>query len=603
MCKIIIALVLFASAALVTADIPVHCEHKHVLGEWTFHRTAADKHSHELSPCSKAGSYLGGGDFELGEPSYTAKDSVKVTLGSPNLASATIDGKKVQGTWTMMYDEGFEVVLGTQKYFAFSKYTGQEKHTTSHCDKTFPGWFHANPEEASWGCYHGVKDTPVAPQTFRRFGEGKAAGFKRDAGGDIVAPSSSTDGEAERHAMPTDYDSDSDSDDELDSEDYMQFVSMVQVGATAEGGMERNFYSGQEHVVKAVNEGHNKGHHTWHASEYAHRPMRAMGNWKHDYKGVGESNMMQIKSWREAAAKKVDDTDIPAHFDWRSVNGKNYVPPVKDQKCGSCYAFSTRDMMEARLHILLKKEVPKRLSVQSVLSCNQYSQGCAGGFPYTVAKFYQDYGAPTDVDQPSDADSVSRHMDVKNAAHPDKVQCAAKAKPEARAWDYKYVGGFYGATNEKAMRRDIYDHGPLAVCFQVAEGFGNYRGGIFRQEAALPRQDHYGRVNHAVLVVGFGEDNGHKYWLVKNSWGEHWGDNGYFKIERGTNQLNMEGDAVAAYPSAGPTMDTPQKMLLTASSGKMLLEEEAAARVEEADEVVLADVGDEPKWIDEQDQD
>ena len=65
----------------------------------------------------------------------------------------------------------------------------------------------------------------------------------------------------------------------------------------------------------------------------------------------------------------------------------------------------------------------------------------------------------------------------------------------------------------------------------------------------------------------------------------------------------MEGDAVAAYPSAGPTMDTPQKMLLTASSGKMLLEEEAAARVEEADEVVLADVGDEPKWIDEQDQD
>ena len=75
------------------------------------------------------------------------------------------------------------------------------------------------------------------------------------------------------------------------------------------GACDRSQYSSslalQEHVVKAVNEGHNKGHHTWHASEYAHRPMRAMGNWKHDYKGVGESNMMQIKSWREAAAKKV----------------------------------------------------------------------------------------------------------------------------------------------------------------------------------------------------------------------------------------------------------------------------------------------------------
>jgi len=411
----------------------------------------------------------------------------------------------------------------------------------------------------------------VKQQKFRRFGEGKSLGFKRDMGGDIVAPHMADDGVAARHAMPSD-----DQDD-----DYSMFVTtLVQTEATAstETHMERNFYDDQEHVVKAVNTGHREGKHTWHASHYPHRPLRAMGNWKHDYKGLGDTNMEMLQSFRDEASQKVDDTDIPKHFDWRSVNGQNFVPPVRDQRCGSCYAFATRDMMQARLHILLKKPVSDRMSVQSVLSCNIYSQGCAGGFPFTVAKYYQDMGAAGDHDQPSTADSHNdnAHASLASSVKPDKVGCHKEAKPMARAWEYKYVGGFYGATNEKSMRRDLYDHGPLAVCFQVAEGFGNYRGGVFRQEAALPRQDHYGRVNHAVLVVGFGEEaTGQKYWVVKNSWGQDWGDKGYFKIERGTNQLNMEGDAVAAYPSAGATMDTPQRMSLTQKLGQELLEEES----------------------------
>merc|ERR1711988_219595 len=197
------SLVAVLCTVLVSADIPVHCLHKHIEGDWVFHRSAGGQHYHEMSACSKAGSYLGGGDFELGEPAYTAQDQVHVTLASPNIASAKIGGKHVSGTWTMMYDEGFEVQLGEQKYFAFSKYSGSDKHSVSHCDQTFPGWYHADPESKTWGCYHGIKKTKVAPQAFRRFGEGKSLGFKRDRGGDIVAPKADASGKEARHAMPT----------------------------------------------------------------------------------------------------------------------------------------------------------------------------------------------------------------------------------------------------------------------------------------------------------------------------------------------------------------------------------------------------------------
>merc|ERR1719487_2313313 len=129
---------LFAVASFVAADIPVHCLHKHVVGEWTFHRSKAGMKAGQISSCNKAHDYLGGGDYGLGEPNYDVENKVQVKLEAPNKASATINGVQKEGTWTMMYDEGFEVLLGDEKYFAFSKYTGSGKSTTSHCDKTFP---------------------------------------------------------------------------------------------------------------------------------------------------------------------------------------------------------------------------------------------------------------------------------------------------------------------------------------------------------------------------------------------------------------------------------------------------------------------------------
>ena len=73
-------------------------------------------------------------------------------------------------------------------------------------------------------------------------------------------------------------------------------------------------------------------------------------------------------------------SSLPEEFDWRNVNGVNYVSPVRNQgHCGSCYAFGTMGMFEGRLRVLTNNSDTRILSTQEIVSCSEYSQGCEGG--------------------------------------------------------------------------------------------------------------------------------------------------------------------------------------------------------------------------------
>ena len=96
------------------------------------------------------------------------------------------------------------------------------------------------------------------------------------------------------------------------------------------------------------------------------------------------------------------------------------------------------------------------------------------------------------------------------------------AQKRAYGTEYAYSGGFYGATSEKSMMMDLYHGGPMAIAFEVYDDFFNYKGGVYSHKTAANlkvNDDHWEQTNHAVLLVGWGEENGQKYWLVKNSWG------------------------------------------------------------------------------------
>ena len=103
--------------------------------------------------------------------------------------------------------------------------------------------------------------------------------------------------------------------------------------------------------------------------------------------------------------------DIPESWDWRLIDGGKYVTPVVEQaSCGSCYAIAATDVANMKLRIASKGEARTTLSVQNVLSCSDYNQGCEGGYPLLVAKFAEDIGwVPDECQAYHASDEVRAH--------------------------------------------------------------------------------------------------------------------------------------------------------------------------------------------------
>jgi cathepsin X len=111
--------------------------------------------------------------------------------------------------------------------------------------------------------------------------------------------------------------------------------------------------------------------------------------------------------------------------------------------------------------------------------------------------------------------------------------------------DQYYVYGvdeFSDLQGEEAMMQEIYQRGPIACGIAVPDALENYTGGIFH--------DTTGDTNivHDISVVGFGVENGVKYWTVRNSWGTHWGESGFFRVVRGINNIGIESECAWATP-------------------------------------------------------
>ena len=98
------------------------------------------------------------------------------------------------------------------------------------------------------------------------------------------------------------------------------------------------------------------------------------------------------------------------------------------------------------------------------------------------------------------------------------------------------------------MRLELVNDGPIAVSFEVLSDFMNYKGGIYRHTGLTDGFNPWEITNHVVLIVGYGSEAGVPFWIVKNSWGEDWGEQGYFRIIRGVDEVSFESMAVAATP-------------------------------------------------------
>jgi len=464
--------------------------------------THQNKAKHEK--CSSASSNFGGGDYGLGEPNYKADKQVKVHLSAPNVAQMKNDkGQEVKGTWTMIYDEGFEVRIDGKKFFAFSKYEKQAFGAKSICHQTFPGWYHdaAEPDKADWGCYHGTKD-----------GGGEETHFESKL--DLL---------------------------QLEAKTYEAEEDLVsKVNSNPKSKWKAKVYP--KYLNKKLSELHHMG---------GQRPVehyKAMEN--EVFPPEGTQEFLEVDEEVEAYVAK-----LPKNFDWRDVNGENYINPVMNQgHCGSCYATSSLDAIASRVRIQTKNAVKPKYSIQNVLKCSEYSQGCKGGYGYLVGKYVQDFGAKMS----DSGDATKCHTDA----------------PKLRAKDYYYIGGYYGASNAKNMQAELHKNGPFVVGFNTNGWSYHYESGVLtdtsREESLLEESEGsktqfknpWQPTTHAVVIVGYGEstDLG-KYWLVKNSWGSDWGENGYFRIERGSNAHAIESKPIAVIPEMGAHADVTDKYL------------------------------------------
>lgn len=287
----------------------------------------------------------------------------------------------------------------------------------------------------------------------------------------------------------------------------------------------------------------------------------AAGGWKQvvqDHIASGSPSLLQAAAARTAKSSGA----FAAESSLRRVNQRSEVHARR---------ADARAQVGEKAWATVGAEARAVVSAQAVVSCSVYNQGCDGGFPYLVGKFGHDVGFVPAVcmgytAQNSACELSSECPVPKDAALLQTLARSSAARgnsgagletymhtPRIYSGDFEYVGGYYGACNEDAMKRALM-RGPIAVVMYAPGDLFYYTSGVFTkphtpaQFRDISGVSRWEKSNHAVLCVGYGEEDGQKYWIIKNSWGEKWGSQGYFKVARGSDLLAVESSAVEILP-------------------------------------------------------
>lgn len=237
---------------------------------------------------------------------------------------------------------------------------------------------------------------------------------------------------------------------------------------------------------------------------------------------------------------------IPDTFSWGDVNGVNYLTQMKNQHipqyCGSCWAQGTTSALSDRIAIMRKAAFPEiNISPQVLLDCDMVDDGCDGGDHSTAYAYIHDNSITDETCAPYRA--ISHFMNKTTCTAQsicNECQPSGKCAVPKRVFTYT-INEYANITGEAAMMNEIYARGPIA-CVVNADPILNYTGfGVFSS-------DNQDESNHIISVAGWGVENGVKYWLLRNSWGEYWGYQGYAKIERGVNTIQIESSCAYAVP-------------------------------------------------------
>jgi cathepsin L len=218
----------------------------------------------------------------------------------------------------------------------------------------------------------------------------------------------------------------------------------------------------------------------------------------------------------------IKNIDGEVIVDWRT---KGVVTPVKNQgQCESMWAFSAISVIESAYAIKTGKLIS--LSEQQLIDCDTSNNGCNGGSMDSAFQYIIQNGG----------------IDTEDSYPYEEVQRDCRYNPSNSEVT---LTSWYDITlgDEEALRKAV-DIGPVSAAIDASQpDFQSYNGGVYNNPDCTHQLD------HAVTIVGYGHDNDSNldYWIVKNTWGESWGDNGYIKMSRNQNDQCGIAD-MASYP-------------------------------------------------------
>jgi cathepsin X len=268
----------------------------------------------------------------------------------------------------------------------------------------------------------------------------------------------------------------------------------------------------------------------------------------------------------------LDEGRLPRSFFWGSVNGKSYLTHSLNQHvpqyCGSCWAHSSMSSLADRIKIARDGTggVDVNLSIQYLLNCGSDAGSCHGGSAARAYKFIHDNGfVPYDTCQPYIACSQDSkhgfcpHASTKCTAENTCLTCSHLGCSAVRHFPNATVAEFGSYSLDDglfAIMAEIFLRGPVKASVNAGP-LKKYVGGILLDSPETRVATH----NHGVSIVGWGYDEGSdvRFWIVRNSWGEYWGEKSFFRVELGKNLLGVESHVTWAVPGGFTVVNFPCK--------------------------------------------
>ena len=280
--------------------------------------------------------------------------------------------------------------------------------------------------------------------------------------------------------------------------------------------LRHNIWTTNKKYIEEHNENADKFGYKLKLNEYADLTSREFTKMYNGY--LSNNSPIKGNTSREHIAVPLN---LPTSVNWRQ---KGVVTNVKNQgNCGSCWAFSATGSLEGQHALKTGKLVS--LSEQNLVDCVKKDDGCGGGLMIDAFEYIKENGG-IDTEE-------SYPYEAKNH------KCRFKASDVGAT-----LTGYVKIKKENCpdLKNAAATIGPISAAMDASHSsFQFYDSGIYN-----PKKCSETKLDHGVLVVGFGTENGVDYWLMKNSWGKRWGLQGYFKIAAKNNLCGI--CTSASYP-------------------------------------------------------